>query len=604
MRGFKYKQLPGVRWRLAALLIVGMLVLLWFLHALVQGYYLDSLKRKNAQTLDLFAANLTGTLKQYEVLPRILARLPEVQRALLNPDDQNALTGASLLLNRMQQQTGADVVYLLNTAGTTLAASNWQHADSFVGHNFSFRPYFSEALAQRTGTFFGLGNISHKRGYYFGNAVLVDEAVVGVLVVKVDLDFTERLWGTGPERLWVTDANGVIVLSSEADWRFRASRPLAVGELERIAEYRPYASLEPVPLEVRQSQWLRFERPLDRDGWTVSVLVPRQALTMQVRTAMAVASASMLALLLVLGLLMQRRLHYLERIRLAADTRKKLEERVQQRTLDLQMLNQRLRAEVLEREQTRQALLRTQDELVQAGKLSALGVMSASISHELNQPLAAIRSYGDNAKIFLQQQRLDQVANNLELITGLTGRMASIIEHLRAFARRDPQASEHVALQPAIEDALSLLAERQAELAVQISCDLPEATLWVEAGETRLRQIIGNLLANALDALADQPAPRCMWLTVCQTDGWTCLQIRDNGPGFAGEALQQAREPFFTTKTSASGLGLGLAISDALVNSLGGRLELANAADGGACVELCLKPIADRLAAQAREDSL
>lgn len=591
-----------LRWRFFVLLAGIMLVLLWPLHGLVQGYYLDSLSRKNAQTLDLFAANLSGTLKQYEILPQILGRLPEVQNALLNPQQADAREAANHLLNRMQQQTRADVVYLLDTAGTAIAASNWQHARSFVGHNFAFRPYFTEALAQRTGTFFGLGNISDKRGYYFGNAVYVDEVVVGVLVVKVDLDFTESLWGAAPERLLVTDTNGVVILASEPGWRFAASRPLTGEELLQIARHRPYASNEPKPLVLQENQWLRFDKSLMPTGWTVSVLVPRHELALQVRTAMAVVTASMLALLLVLGLLMQRRRHYLERIDMAAAARRELEQRVQQRTLDLQTLNQRLRDEVLERENTRQALLRTQDELVQAGKLSALGVMSASISHELNQPLAAIRSYGDNAKIFLEQQRLQEVGNNLQLITVLTERMASIIEHLRAFARRDPQASEHVALQPAIEDALALLASRRNELEVEITRDIPDATLWVEAGETRLRQVLGNLLANALDALAERPQPRRLQLVTRQDDDRVCLLIRDNGPGFSEDALLQAREPFFTTKTSARGLGLGLAICDAVIRSLGGRLEFANCADGGACVELYLKPIESNVNLQARED--
>jgi two-component system C4-dicarboxylate transport sensor histidine kinase DctB len=591
-----------LRWRFFVILALSMLVLLWPLHGLIQSYYLGGLQRKNSQTLDLFAANLSGTLKRYEILPQILGRLPEVQNALLQPQQTEALAAANHLLARMQQQTRADVVYLLDTRGTTIAASNWQHERSFIGHNFSFRPYFFEAMEQRTGTFFGLGNISLKRGYYFGNAVYVDEAVVGVLVVKVDLDFTESLWGNTPERLMVTDSHGVVILSSERDWLFRASRELMPAELAQIAGRQPYASQVPEPLGLADSQWLRFDKQLEDISWTVNVLVPRKELVVQVQTAMAVITASMLALLLVLGLLMQRRRHYLERIEMDARARAELEGRVQQRTLDLQTLNQRLREEVLERESTRQALVRTQDELVQAGKLSALGVMSASISHELSQPLAAIRSYGDNAKVFLEQRRLPEVAGNLDLITALTGRMASIIEHLRAFARRDPQASEHVALQPAIEDALALLAGRIHELGVHVVRDIPDATLWVEAGETRLRQVLGNLLANALDALAEQGEPRTLELSTQQTDDWTALRIVDNGPGFGPEALLQAREPFFTTKTSARGLGLGLAICDAVIKSLGGRLEFANRPEGGACVELYLKSIMSEVNLEARED--
>lgn len=593
-----------LRWRTIALLAVVFVALLWPLHALVHTYYFNSLSRKNAQSLDLFTASLQGTLQRYEVLPKILGRLPEVQQALLNPQQAEVLETANHLLNRIQQYTNADVVYLLNTQGDTIAASNWQHPRSFVGHNFSFRPYFFDALAQKTGVFFGLGNISLKRGYYFGNAVYVDETVVGVIVVKVDLDFTESLWGKVPEQLLVTDNNGVVILSSEPQWLFKASRPLNAGELHDITENRPYASAEPEPLMIRHESWLPFHKPLANLGWTVSVLVPKHELNVPVRAAMAVASASLMALFLVLGLIVQRRQYYLARLALEAQAKRELEARVRQRTQDLQTLNQRLKEEVLERETTQQALLRTQDELVQAGKLSALGVMSASISHELNQPLAAIRTYSDNARILLEQQRWDDVGSNLALITELTQRMASIIEHLRAFARRDPQASEHVALQPAIEDALALLATRRGALQVEIHRDIPDATLWVEAGETRLRQVLGNLLSNAFDALSERAAPRTLWLHTRVEQGWVCLTLGDNGPGFSHEALNRAREPFFTTKTSAQGLGLGLAICEAVVKSLGGRLEYSNAPEGGARVCLYLKEIPSTFNLHAHEDRL
>jgi len=258
---------------------------------------------------------------------------------------------------------------------------------------------------------------------------------------------------------------------------------------------------------------------------------------------------------------------------------------------------------VLERESTQQELVRAQDELVQASKLSALGIMSASISHELNQPLAAIRSYTDNAKILLNQQRLEETANNLNLIGTLTERMASIIEHLRAFARRDRHASEHVALQPAIDDTLALAEKRQLSLEVEIIRTIPDVTIWVEAGETRLRQILSNLVSNALDALSESTQPRKLWLNTQIVDSWVILTLRDNAAGFTEEALQQAYEPFYTTKTSAKGLGLGLAICHSLTQALKGRLVLANHPEGGALVTLYLRQIPDAAQLHASEDS-
>jgi len=275
---------------------------------------------------------------------------------------------------------------------------------------------------------------------------------------------------------------------------------------------------------------------------------------------------------------------------------------VLERTLDLERLNSRLKQEVLEREQAQQELVQAQDELVQASKLSALGTMSASISHELNQPLAAIRSYADNAGVLLDHQRGDDARANLKLISKLTERMASIIAHLRAFARRDRHAPESVALQPAIDDALALLAKRRQAMQVELTRDLPDATLWVQAGETRLRQVLGNLLANALDALSEVPQPRRLWLSAELTAEGVDLHLRDNGPGFSQEALQRAREPFFTTKTSAQGLGLGLAICDTLMRALGGELLFANHPDGGAQLTLRLRAADQGIKTQSPED--
>ncbi len=576
------------RWRNLALLALLLAPLLWPLQQLAERYYRNELTEQNRQTLDLYVANLLGTLNRYEVLPRILGDLPAL-RAVLQEDSPQVRDNANRLLNRLRKQTGADVIYLMATDGNTLAASNWDEEDSFVDRNFAFRPYFRQAMEGRLGRFFGLGTTSGKRGYYFGAAVRDGDQLLGVLVVKVDLDHTETLWGSTPEQLLVTDNFGVVILTSRPDWRFRATRGLGVDEREQIAFDQPYPTLYPQDLTLNIDAWLIQSRELKETGWTVRILAPVSLVERPVRTVVAIGAATLLALLLWLGLLMQRRRHFLERLALDSQARQQLEQRVLERTRDLEALNSRLKVEVLEREQAQQELVRAQDELLQAGKLSALGTMSASISHELNQPLAAIRSYADNARVLLDHERVDEARDNLRLISELIARMASIIAHLRAFARRDQHAPERVALQPALDDALALLAKRRQAMGVELIRDLPEATLWVQAGETRLRQILANLLANALDALGERPQPRRIWLRAELEGDGVLLTLRDNGPGFSAEALQRAREPFFTTKTSAQGLGLGLAICDTLTRALGGELRMSNHAEGGAQLGLFLR---------------
>ncbi|HEN4835124.1 TPA: sensor histidine kinase [Klebsiella pneumoniae] len=577
------------RWRNLALLALLLAPLLWPLQQLAERYYRNELTEQNRQTLDLYVANLLGTLSRYEVLPRILGDLPALRAALQHAEEPYVRDSANRLLKKLRKQTGADVIYLMATDGNTLAASNWDEEDSFVDRNFAFRPYFRQAMEGRLGRFFGLGTTSGKRGYYFGAAVRDGDQVLGVLVVKVDLDHTETLWGSTPEQLLVTDNFGVVILTSRPDWRFRATRGLGVDEREQIAFDQPYPTLYPQDLTLNIDAWLIQSRELKETGWTVRILAPVSLVERPVRTVVAIGAATLLALLLWLGLLMQRRRHFLERLALDSQARQQLEQRVLERTRDLEALNSRLKVEVLEREQAQQELVRAQDELLQAGKLSALGTMSASISHELNQPLAAIRSYADNARVLLDHERVDEARDNLRLISELTARMASIIAHLRAFARRDQHAPERVALQPALDDALALLAKRRQAMGVELIRDLPEATLWVQAGETRLRQILANLLANALDALGERPQPRRIWLRAELEGDGVLLTLRDNGPGFSAEALQRAREPFFTTKTSTQGLGLGLAICDTLTRALGGELRMSNHAEGGAQLGLFLR---------------
>lgn len=590
------------RWRSLALLALILAPLLWPLERLAEHYYRNELLSQNRQTLDLYVANLLGTLHRYETLPQILGDLPGLRATLANPQDSAAQNNANQLLMNIARQTGAEVIYLMAPNGDTLAASNWDKRDSFVGRNFAFRPYFSNAMAGNLGRFFGLGTTSAKRGYFFAAAVREGNTVIGVLVVKVDLDLTETLWGKTPEQLLVTDHNGVVILTSNPNWRFRATRPLSEEEKQAIVAIQPYPTRDPRPLQLDDNGWLTQTQHIDETGWSVSILAPKVLVSRPVRTVVAIGGATLLVVMLLLGIMMQRRRHYLDRINFEGKARRELEVRVVERTADLEGLNQRLRQEVLEREHAQQELFRAQDELVQAGKLSALGTMSASISHELNQPLAAIRSYAENAEVLLDHQRTDDARGNLKLISELTGRMASIIAHLRAFARRDRHAPESVALQPALDDALALLAKRRRAMDVELIRDLPDATLWVQAGETRLRQVLGNLLANALDALTEKGPPRKLWISAEHNAEGVNLYIRDNGPGFSREALEHAREPFFTTKTRTQGLGLGLAICDTLMRALGGELLFANHPEGGALLTLRMRTGASGVSLQPPED--
>ena len=338
------------RWRRVALLAVLLAPLLWPLHHLAESHYSAKLTEQNRQTLDLYVANLQAEGAQE----------------------------ASHLLKRLQEQTGADTIYLMDRQGLTLAASNWDQQDSFVGRNFAFRPYFREAMDGHLGRFFGLGNTSGKRGYYFASALYDGSQALGVLVVKINLDHTETLWGKTPERLVVTDGQGVVILTSHPDWRFRTTRAQTEQEQAAIAFNLPYATRELQALTLDPRVWLTQQRTLEEIDWTVSIYSPASLIDGPVRSVLGVGGLVLLAVLSLFGLWLQRQRHYLERIELSSKAQRDLELRVQERTRALETLNSRLKQEVLEREHAQQELVRAQDELVQAGKLSASATNSTS----------------------------------------------------------------------------------------------------------------------------------------------------------------------------------------------------------------------------------
>lgn len=562
-----------------------LLLLLWPIAHFSERYFTTELTQRQQQTLDLYVAHLQGTLGRFEVLPQILGHLPVVRLALLQPEDSRTLSHASQLLEQTRLTTGADVIYLLNEQGVTLAASNWESPVSFIGKDFSFRPYFRQAKAGQLGRFFGLGTTSGKRGYYFASAVASQaDGARGVIVVKVDLDGSEPRWGNTPEQLIVSDQHGVVILSSNALWRFQSLGPLSSGDLAEIADERPYPTVTPSRLNLDWTDFTYQQRYLPALNWTVSILTDQHSIDEQVNSVLAIAVVTLLALALLVEVLMQRRRHYLAHIALQEQVTQELEQRVEQRTQDLRQLNDRLKQEVLERQQAQDERLRMQDELVQAGKLSALGTMAATIGHELNQPLAAIRNYADNTLVFLEQQRLPEARRNLQQIATLTARMSGLIAQLRAYPRRERDAAVSVELEHALHEALSLLEVRTHSLSIQVHLELPNEPVWVQAGVARLQQVLLNLLNNALDAIEAYPdSSRQLWIHLQNAleDG-VQLCIHDSGSGLNAEALRRAGEPFFTTKRHGRGLGLGLAICQNIVTSLHGSLRLGNHPHGGA----------------------
>jgi two-component system C4-dicarboxylate transport sensor histidine kinase DctB len=275
-------------------------------------------------------------------------------------------------------------------------------------------------------------------------------------------------------------------------------------------------------------------------------------------------------------------------MQLQAAARNELEHRVEERTADLALVNRQIETEIAERRLTEQQLRQTQSDLIQAGKLAGLGQMSAALSHEFNQPLAAARTYADSAAVLIDRGRLEEARDNISRISGLIDRMASISRHLRNFARKPNERLERVCLDDAIRDTLDIVVWRLTAADATLEVDLGPEPPAVMAGSVRLQQVLVNVISNAADAV-EGLSDRRIQVLARREKGTVVITIRDHGAGVPPAIAERIFDPFFTTKGVGKGLGLGLSISYNIIKDFGGSFSVANHAEGGAVFTIALE---------------
>ncbi|AGW88656.1 MULTISPECIES: sensor histidine kinase [Cupriavidus] len=616
----------GRWWGFAVLLATGLLLLcgLTWLVSVQRG--LASLQQSTATRADRYAATLESTLDRYEFLPALVSLHPFVRGLLESPNDPDRVAAANQYLAEVNRRAHASATYVIAANGIALAASNHGQPGSFVGTDYRFRPYFQIASGGKLGRFYAIGITSDEPGYYIAQPVESGGKVIGVTVVKLNLEWFQRA-GSGAEPLMVSDDNGVIFLSSVPAWQYRTLRPLAPAlqaELENTRQYHGRA-VTPLPLEPltspvtrwladttldagarlvrvrndapttkttfapdgaeRADRYLELGRTVGPAGWTMQVMAPLEPVLANARNATVAAALAYACICLLLVNWRQRRQRARDMLysrRLLEAAYDELERRVEARTADLMAINEKLEEQVAERTRAESELRAAQDELVQASKLAALGQMAAGITHELNQPLAALRTFSDNTRVLLERGQLAAAEGNLTAIADLTERMGKITSQLKLFAGKARPVRRPVVVRAAVDHVLALLAPRLATVTVSVTGldDVPG--LAVRADELKLEQVLLNLLGNALDAIATAAPQQGRIELDVQADGQAVIIIvRDNGTGIAPEALPRLFEPFFTTKETGQGLGLGLAISSSIVREFGGQLSVANVPGGG-----------------------
>lgn len=589
---------------LALCLLVAMTVFsYWF----AKRRSLDDMHRVLAPRAEFYAATIGGILSKYEFLPLALAQSADVAD-LLQQQDAASVAHVNRYLEDINTRVGAFAVYLLDPQGLVLASSNWQEPTSYVGQNYAFRPYFEQAIRGEIGRFYGIGVSTGEAGLFISQPIRRGGRIIGVAAAKVSLDWIERSWRAPGvnEQIWVTDSNGIVILSSIPGLKFTSLAPLSEAQRQAIQRQRQFlhealpavahpvleafadgakvlSLTDPAHGRAAPSEFLAVGRSLAPLEWQITVLSDLAQVRAVARNA---ALAALLAWAVVLlGILYARQRRRRIDERLAAQEALKraydeLEIKVDQRTADLLDANQRLQAEVSERERAEQTLRHAQAELVQSGKLAAIGQMAAGVTHELNQPLAALQTFSDNARVLITRGRSDEALENLSVISDLVRRLGYITSQLKAFARRSDDAKRPAHVQKAYAQTMLLLHARIAAEQVQLSAAWPQQPLIVLCSEIGLEQVFTNLLSNAIDAMSGCATKRIEISTV-KTAGQLEIHICDSGSGIPATQIEKIFDPFYTTREQ--GLGLGLSISAGIIRAAGGLLSVRNrpAAEGG-----------------------
>ena len=566
-------QPKSLYWLVAVMLLLVMVMT----HTLLRNHYLQIQSSKQLERVDVYKSALYASLSRYDYLPQVLSKNNELfEKAHSNPDK------ASATLESVRSASRADSIFILKPDGTTIASSNWQEGDkSFVGQNYSFRPYFTEALQQGTGAFFGIGATTSIPGYFVSARYPETGEVVAVTAVKVNSSALDKNWKDGEEGVFVADKNGVIVLSSNKSWRYKTLKPLNEGQRAAIKVQKQFGDESLLPLArkisegretlvvtIQGTRYLETVADVGKMGWKIHYLEPYARVQGQLVSFWS--KAIILGLVGLAVLLLFRMIN----------ARKALLHS-QGESIELRKLNQSLEHEIIERKQIEAALRKAEIDLRRTSKLTAMGQLSASITHELGQPLSAMRTYIASMG---QAENSPAQDKTLGKLTALVDRMISISQQLRYFARSGDKEVRQINLQETVQGALNITQPAIHAEGVELTLQQPDLPVNVIAGSVRIEQVLVNLIRNAIDAMRDnsEDTPKALLIALQQTEQHAILIVEDTGSGLSDETLTLLFEPFYSTKPSGVGMGLGLAISVNIIAELEGTIRAENRNEGGA----------------------
>ncbi|MDP1026832.1 ATP-binding protein [Sphingomonas sp. KR1UV-12] len=523
-------------------------------------------------------------LARFRLLPIVLGEYTDLREALSN-DDPRARVRMDAKLKLLAERTGAPVIYLLNLDADTVSSSNAGTPESFVGNNYRFRSYFIDAMRSGAAEYYAVGNVSGRPGLFLARRIGTAADPLGVVVVKVEFEAVTHAWSVDPGQSLVIDGRGIVLFGTDPDERFTTLRPLSPALRRRIAGSGQFGTAPLLASHYRIGKDATARGPTGErmivgrtvmpvPGWRLLNVVPAAPSLAEARNLarLTTFTATLLVAAVVIFLLWWN-----ARAAVSAAIRERLEAAVEERTAAL-------REEMAERVAIDRRFRDAREELAQANRLGSLGSITAGLVHEINQPVATIRTLSENALHHLAGGRVDRVGKSLASVVEMTARIGSITQEMRRFARRGKGRIGPVELDAVIASARLLMADRFR--AAQVTLDLPPAGQpAVVAGRVRLEQVVVNLLQNALDAVAGTADARIATVVERQGDTVT-VTVADNGPGIDPALADVIFEPFVTGK--AEGLGLGLGIVRDIMAEFDGTVAVVPSPLGGAAFRVTL----------------
>lgn len=499
--------------------------------------------------------------EKYRYLPALVAERSTVRDFFINGQSAEARSKLKNLLVRMAALSGALDITLADPSGRVMLG-----ADLIITSKMIEETELAIAPRQSRLGRASITSFSKRHAYAFSSNVFVDGIYRGFIVVSASLEATEQAWALSTKPIFAVGKDGALVAANSL------ARSVIEGKLPLSAEQIAHPNLV---IEGKHGSYRLYGKKITILDWTLFVMEPEAAVEATRNSAGLISIlGSALGILLIMGLL-SRAQQRTKRERVEKANAIRLERKVRDRTKELVQINSKLKGEVHDRREAQAALIVAQQDLIQAEKLAAIGQISATLAHEYNQPLSAVRSYSENALRYLERSQPENVHGNLVRISALVERMATLSKSLLAFARKPDENVGSVDLRDALKDAMLLIKHEAKEHQVKINIATMKTEIMVMADQLRLSQVIVNLLSNAIDAVKNENL-RIIDITWIEVGKFYKIEFLDSGNGIKKENLNKIFEPFFTSKKSGSGLGLGLSIAYNGVRDFGGSLEVVN----------------------------